>query len=193
MKTHRFPAFLALMLAVLAPASAAIVTFVPDTPVNIMPGGTVTFHIQGQSVNSIGGFSLYLNSDAPDGRIQITAATLNTALFSYGGPGPAFPESISSTDISQDLGAFSDPALAANTSFLLTTITITIDAATPVGTYTIGNTAATVFTSNFVDADYAAVASFNINVVPEPCTMALLAAGAVGCLAALRGRRRLML
>jgi hypothetical protein len=196
MKTHRLHGLLAMLLfAGLAPASASIITYVPETPVDILPGGTVTFQIHGQSVNNIGGFSLYLNSDAAsDDWIKISSASLNATLFTYGGPSPTFPEPISSTTISQDLGAFSNSALAANTSYLLTTVTITIDGSTPEGTYTVGNTTATVFAnSTFTTSDFAAVAGFDIHVlaVPEPFTGALLTAGA-GLMLAWRRRVRVI-
>ncbi|MGH8047246.1 MAG: hypothetical protein ACREKL_08365 [Chthoniobacterales bacterium] len=191
MKTRILPALLAVFITVLAPASAAIITYTPLTSFDVPPGATITFQISGRSVNDIGGFSLYLNSSATGAYIQLTAYTLNTALFTYGGPGPTFPETISSTENSQDLGAFSlgSPPLVADTTYLLGIATITIDPLTPVGTYTISNTSTTVFTDpTFTLSDYATVSDFTIHVVavPEPFTGALLLAG---CLVVVLARK----
>jgi hypothetical protein len=157
-------------------ASSATIAFNPSMT-NVSAGGSFTVDIFGSSVNSIGGFSLFLNSSANGNQIQITSQILNTTDFSYGGPGPSFPESISATQNSQDLGAFSNVPLASNTQYLLGTDTIFINSATPAGLYTISNTAGTVFTDpTFTMSDFASISNFSINVqaVPEPSTWAFL-------------------
>jgi hypothetical protein len=181
--------FLALCLLSLAtPAMAATISYVPQTSTVLIPGGSVTVKIYGSSIDAIAGYSLYLDSSASGSLIQVTSQTLNTSLFTYGGPGPSLPETISDTHTSHDLGAFSNSSLPANTLYLLSTATFTLDLTTPYGAYSIGNTAATVFTSDFIGSDYATIASFNITVIPEPSM-----AGAVmtGCLVIAVGWRRL--
>lgn len=158
-------------------ARAATISFSPSVS-SVSPGGSFTVDIYGTSVNSIGGFSLYLNSSSAGGQFQITAYALNTSLFNYGSAPPAFPSPISSTGISQDLGAFSNSSLAANTQYLLGTATITAAPGTVPANYSFGNSAQTVFADpGFAVSDFAPATSFNVAVVPEPSIVGLLAMG----------------
>lgn len=170
-------------------APAATITFNPSTS-TVLPGGSFTVDVFGSSVNQIGGFSLFLNSSDSGTDIQISNWALNTTLFTYGGPGPTFPEIISSTQNSQDLGAFANSPLAASTPFLLGTASISIGMGITPGSYTIGNTSATVFTDpTFTNSDFASVATFAIDVIPEPGTTWLLL-GSLGGLLAAQGVRK---
>lgn len=177
-------------LAALAGGGTALcssIAFTPSTP-SVVPGGSFTVDVYGTSVNVIGGYSLFLNSSATGSQIQIASQALNTTDFTYGGPSPTFPQAISSTQKSQDLGAFSTSDLPANTQYLLGTETILVAAGTPAGNYVIGNTADTVFANpSFTQGDYAAVSSFTINVVPEPASLGLVC---VGGMLMLRRQRR---
>ncbi len=170
-------AFCIFGLAQMEGAFSATILFVPSAS-TVAPGGSFTVDIYGTSVNTIGGFSLFLNSNASGNQLQITSQSLNTTSFTYGGPSPSFPESISATAQSQDLGAFSTSSLAANTQFLLGTDTIFINASTPGGIFQIGNTSGTVFDDpTFSTEDFAGVSNFSVTVTPEPSTWALLFMG----------------
>lgn len=166
----------ALFISVLAIPSieAATISFVPGAT-NVAPGGSFTVQVYGSSINDIAGYSLYLNSTAGANLFQITSQALNTTLFTYGGPSPSFPEFISTTQTSQDLGAFSLNDLPENTSYLLGTETISVSASTPGGSYQIGNTSQTVFADpSFTQSDFAPASHFTISVVPEPSIVSLL-------------------
>lgn len=172
-------------------AGAAAISFTPSVS-SIAPGESFTVDIYGASINEIGGFSLYLNAGSSDGAFQITSYTLNSALFDYGGPSPGFPQTISQATSSQDLGAFSHSALAANTPYFLGTATITASIGTPLAAYTFGSTALTVFANPaFTVGDFAPVSSFAVTVVPEPGEAGVLVAGMLAvcllCRSAARG------
>jgi hypothetical protein len=174
------------LICLAAPALAATISYVPQTSTTISPGGTITVSIYGSSLDTIAGYSLYLESSATGSFIQVASQTINTTLFTYGGPGPTLPETISATSSSHDLGAFSLSPLAANTTWQLGTVTFSVSNLTPLGSYTIGNTAGSLFTPNFFDSDPVTLASFNISVIPEPSAWSVLIAGGLASAIAVR-------
>lgn len=170
-------------------AQPATITYLPIST-TVSAGSSFTVQIFGSSINDISGYSLYLNSSAGAGLLQITGQTLNTSLFTYGGPAPTFPEPISTTQTSQDLGAFSLSDLPTGSSYLLSTATISVGAAASPGNYQIGNTAATVFTDpTFTEADFAPVNTFAITVVPEPEVGGMVILGVTSYFTGVRRRR----
>jgi hypothetical protein len=170
--------FLICLFGLVTPALAATISYVPQTSTTISPGGFVTVNIYGSSINEIGGYSLYLNSSATGNDIQLSSQALNTTLFTYLVP-PSFPITLSSTAPLKDIGGFALSTLPANTTYLLGTVTISFGSVTTPGSYTIGNTAGSLFTTDFVNSDPAAVASFNISVIPEPSAWGVLMAGSL--------------
>ncbi|MGH8047244.1 MAG: hypothetical protein ACREKL_08355 [Chthoniobacterales bacterium] len=185
--------YLICIFGLVTPAFAATISYVPQTSTIISPGGTVTVNIYGTSVDAIAGYSLYLNSSATGNFIQLTSQALNTSLFTYGGPAPSFPITLSTTAPLKDIGAFSISTLAADTPYLLSTATFTFGISTPAGAYSIGNTAGSLFTADFIGFDPAAINTFNITVIPEPSAWGALAAGGLVVLIGARklSRRRL--
>lgn len=190
MKTNRFYAILALVLSLtVTSVSPATITFVPSST-NVVVGSSFSVSIYGTPSIDSAGYSLYLESSSIGSGIEITSQVLNTSLLSYGGASPLMPETISSTTQSSDLGAFSNDTLSANQSYLLSTITISLDSSLNAGTYTIFSTtgiAGTVFADpTFSVEDFASYSYFTINaeLAPEPGILCSLVTGLtviIGC------------
>jgi hypothetical protein len=80
------------------------------------------------------------------------------------------------------LGGFADSDLAANTQYLLTTVTVSVGDKVAPGHYWIGDTASTVFTDpTFSLTDYANASHFGFTVVaaPEPEAYAFMFLGLI--------------
>src|SRR5258708_4526248 len=103
-------------------------------------GQSLILNIYVVTSRQTGGFSLYLDSNEPEGDIQITGLAFNTADFGYGAPFPSLPETISATQSSLDLGGFANSDLSANTQYLLTTVTVSLANNIAPGNYWIRNT-----------------------------------------------------
>ena len=162
-----------------APAATLVFT---ATPTTVTAGSSFTFSIYGTSILAqIGGFELLLNSSntSTGNQINLTSQTLNSSDFTYLVAPPTFPQPLSTTQSTQDLGAFTQDmfGLPGNVQYLLASETIAVSASLPAGSYTIGSTAASLFTdANGVDTDYITPTSFTFTVVsaPEPSASALL-------------------
>ena len=180
-------------LASIGAAGAASISFVPITSTTVAPGGSFTFEIYGSSVNAIGAFSLYLTSTGTGNQFQLTSYTINTSLFDDASF--SLPQSIPTVpDVDLGSSVTAPEGLLANTLYLLSTATVTVNAATPVGNYFLGNATTTVFTDpTFSLSDFAPESDLQINIaaVPEPSIWGILiTAGLTGLILARRLQKK---
>ena len=149
------------------------------------------------------GFDLYLATAAANsGYFTIQSATPGTSFTLDGPPAGADPLSTAAAAgfvrNNVDQGFDGSTVNTPVSNLLLETLTLSIGANVPVGTYTFSTTTSAnagmnysdVFDSNFAVYQADMPGTFSITVVPEPSTWAMLGFGAVGVgLMTLRRRR----
>jgi len=171
------------------------------------PGSSFTFDITLAVANSgtdpvpdVSGLSFWFETSAVNNSyFTITNRTLST-FTDPNTVGLTYPQAIVAGGNTNDLGGTGTTQRTV-TSYLVASLTIKINAATPAGTYTIMTTGFSSNTdhsktseandSSFMRHNIAPVA-YAITVVPEPATLSLLGLGSLGSigLTLLRARRR---
>jgi hypothetical protein len=198
-------------------AQSAMFTYtgVPTGAVN--PGSSFTIGMNlvftsGGIIQNVQGFSLWMAQLSPASGFPFSITNLDDtgSLFVHMGP-PflEFPHVLDPINrrlspppppnqVNTDLGALALAPLPTGTYFLAN-LTFAVAANALPGNYTIGNTTSStptvggrisVINDSNGDTFNVAASNFNVNVVPEPSSFALMVVGAVGAGLAVHARRR---
>ena len=165
-----------------------------DITLTVSTGGT-------DPVPDVSGFSVWFETSAANNSyFKITNRTLST-FTDPNTPGLVYPQAIVQGGNANDLGGTgaTQASSAGGLSYLVMSITISIDAATPANTYTISTTTTnsnpdhhnrSVANDASFGAHPLAATTYTITVVPEPATLSLLGLGGLGSLGLTILRRR---